>query len=121
MFGPGISAALSVKRITCYQWIADGIALLKDDSFVEQLLSVRDSDSSVDNLFEIVGRVLTALIVDRTYFVRMQQCFETTCITNVSLAETLQKLTDFNDVFVTTNYGLLLEKATGLNTLSYEQ
>ena len=32
MFGTGISAALTGKRISWYQWIVDGITLLKDDS-----------------------------------------------------------------------------------------
>ena len=121
LFGTGISAALTGKRISWYQWIEDGITLLKDDSLAEQLKSELDADSSADNLIEIVGKVLTAIKAEGTYSAWMQQSFETACITNSSLAETLQKLTVFNDIFATTNYDLLLEKATGLNSLSYEQ
>lgn len=121
MFGTGISAALTGKRFSWYQWIVDGITLLKNDSLAEHLKSELDADSSADNLIEVVGKVLTAIKAEGSYSAWMQQSFETACISNLSLAETLQKLTVFNDIFATTNYDLLLEKATGLNSLSYEQ
>ena len=121
MFGTGISAALTGKRFSWYQWIVDGIALLKDDSLAEQLKSEIDADSSADSMIEVVGKVLSAIKADGSYSAWMQQSFETAGITNPSLAEILRKLTIFNDVFATTNYDLLLEQATGLYSLSYEQ
>ena len=51
----------------------------------------------------------------------MQDSFEANHVTNPSLAETLKKFLVTQDIFATTNYDLLLEQATGLSALSYEQ
>ena len=51
----------------------------------------------------------------------MRQAFESAEITNVNLRNTLQKMLIPQDVFATTNYDTLLEKATGLGSLSYEE
>lgn len=121
MFGTGISAALTGERFSWYNWIADGISSLKDSAVAEQLKTELDADSSADNLIAVVGKVLSATKTEGSYSMWMHQSFETACVTNASLARTLKKLTVFNDVFATTNYDLLLESATGIKSLSYEQ
>ncbi len=60
-------------------------------------------------------------ITDGTYHNWMKQSFEKNPITNLELARTLKKLLITQDVFATTNYDLLLEQATGLRTLSYQE
>ena len=50
-----------------------------------------------------MGKVLTAIKAEGTYSAWIQQSFETACTSNLSLAETLQKLTVFNDIFATTS------------------
>ncbi len=121
MFGTGISAALTGKLYSWYKWISDGITALNDSVLSNQLQAMLDCDSSADNLIAVVGKVLTATKAGGTYSSWMQESFETAEIINADLAHTLQKLTVFNDVFATTNYDLLLERATGLRSLSYEQ
>lgn len=78
-------------------------------------------DSSTDNLIQIVGDVLTQTKAEGTYHTWMRASFEGASITNTALVETLRKLLLPQDVFATTNYDLLLEKATGLKTVSYEE
>lgn len=121
MFGTGISSALTGERYSWYKWIADGISNLEDSKIASQLKSELDADSSADNLISVVGKVIQAAKDDGSYSEWMHQSFETADIKNTALAETLQKLTINNDVFATTNYDLLLERAAGLKSLSYEQ
>lgn len=121
MFGTGISASLTGERFGWYKWIADGIACLKDRTIAASLQQELDSDSSADNLVFVVGKVIEAAKADGSYTNWMHTSFETAVINNAALAQTLKKLTVFNDVFVTTNYDRLLERATGLKSLSYEQ
>jgi len=121
LFGTGISSALTGERYSWYKWIADGIDHLNDSAMAAQLKSELDADSSADHLIGVVGKVLKATKSDGTYSAWMQQSFETAEITNTALVETLQKLTISHDVFATTNYDLLLERAVGLKSVSYEQ
>lgn len=121
MFGTGISSALTGKRYSWYKWIADGISGLEDSTIASQLKFELDADSSADNLITVVGKVIKSAKADGTYSAWMHQSFETAEITNTALAQTLRKLTLNNDVFVTTNYDLLLERAAGLKSISYEQ
>lgn len=121
MFGTGISASLSGENFGWYKWIADGIAGLKDRTIAASLQAELDSDSSADNLIKVVGRVIEAAKADGSYSAWMHASFEVAAINNTELAQTLKKLTIFNDVFATTNYDRLLERATGLKSLSYKQ
>lgn len=121
MFGTGISSALTGERYSWYKWISDGISFLKVEDIAVQLKSELDTDYSAENLISVVGKVIKAAKADETYSVWMHQSFETAEITNTALVQTLRKLTLNNDVFATTNYDLLLERATGLKAISYEQ
>ena len=121
MFGTGISAALTGERYSWYKWISDGISALKDSALSKQLKDELDADSTADNMIAVVGKVLSAAKADGTYASWMHNSFEATTIKNRELVSTLQKLTLFNDVFATTNYDLILERATGLKSISYEQ
>lgn len=121
MFGTGISAALTGESISWYKWISDGISGLKDRKLAKELSQELDSDSSADNLIRVVGKVIEAAKIDNTYSDWMHVSFEIFRIRDISLMQTLKKLTGSNDVFITTNYDLLLEQATGLKPLSYEQ
>lgn len=121
LFGTGISGALTGERFGWYQWISDGIKGLKDYSIASDLRKRLEADSSADNMISVVGDVIESAKSDGTYNSWMHGSFEKASIINTVLAETLKKMTIFNDVFATTNYDLLLERACGLKSLSYEQ
>lgn len=94
---------------------------MKDSTFASNLRKSMDDDSSTDNLIKIVGEVLKTTKSEGSYQGWMQESFETARVTNKALADTLKKLLITQDVLATTNYDLLLEQATGLKTLSYEE
>ena len=121
MFGTGISSALTEKSFGWYKWIADGITSLSDIILARNLRKELDSDSSANNLINVAGKVIEVTKLEKTYSKWMHEAFEAVQVKNDILAQTLKKLTIFNDVFVTTNYDLLLEQATGLKSLSFQQ
>ena len=121
IFGAGISSALSNSAPSWYRWIQAGIATLSDFHLSASLQSKLESSKNAADLIDVVGNVLEDTRRNGTYDLWMHESFETAQITNSSLAYTLRKLTIFNDVFATTNYDRLLERATGLQSLSYEQ
>ena len=122
LFGAGISSALTGNHAcSWWQWICNGIDYLKDPLAAKELKESMKKDSSADNLIQIVGDVLTQTKAEGTYHTWMRASFEGASITNTALVETLRKLLLPQDVFATTNYDLLLEKATGLKTISYEE
>ena len=121
LFGTGISSALTGKRYGWRKWIEDGIYGLKNSSEAAVIEDELKADDSTETMIKVVGRVINAAKEDGTYDAWMQTSFETNTIQNPRLAATLKKLTIANDIFATTNYDLLLEQATGLRALSYEQ
>ena len=121
IFGAGISSALSSSAPNWYRWIQAGIATLSNPNLSASLQSKLEVSKNAADLIAIVGKVLEDTRRNGTYDLWMHESFETAQITNSSLAYTLRKLTIFNDVFATTNYDRLLERATGLQSLSYEQ
>ena len=121
IFGAGISSALSNSAPSWYRWIKTGIATLSEPDLSASLRSKLEASKTAADLIAVVDKVLETTKKDGTYDLLMHKSFETAQITNPSLAYTLQKLTIFNDVFATTNYDRLLERATGLQSLSYEQ
>lgn len=122
LFGAGISSALTDNQ-SCgwWQWIHNGIGYLKDPAVASPLADSMAMDSSTANLIRVVCEVLKQTKAEGTYHYWMRASFESASVTNDDLAATLQKLLIPQDVFATTNYDLLLEKATGLRTLSYEE
>lgn len=120
LFGTGISASLTGQSYSWWKWIMDGISHMKDRELANSLQQSLESDSTTENMIDVVGNVIMATKADCTYESWMQEAFETNPITNHPLAATLKKLLVLQDVFATTNYDLLLEHATGLGTLSYE-
>lgn len=120
-FGTGISGALTNQKFGWWKWITDGISYLKDKKIAAALEESLNYDSSADNMIKVVGDVLKAAKSDDIYDTWMKESFEVHNISNLSLAETLKKLLLTQDVFVTTNYDRLLEKATGLTSLSYAE
>jgi hypothetical protein len=71
-------------------------------------------------MIDIVGKVLSATKKDGTYDTWMRESFEANHITNIELANTLKKMLLTQDIFATTNYDLLLEEATGLGMVTYD-
>ncbi len=120
LFGTGISASLTGKPYSWWKWIMDGISYMKDTALAKQYQESLEADDSTGNMIAIVGKIIDAVKAGHTYGCWMQEAFETNPIVNKPLAGTLKKLVIPQDVFVTTNYDLLLEQATGLGTLSYE-
>ncbi len=121
MFGTGISSALTGKPYGWWKWIVDGIDQLKDKILAKALRAELDADDTTENLISVVGKLIVSAKEQDTYNLWMQNSFEKNAITNKALTSTLKKLLLAQDTFVTTNYDLLLEKATGLRTLSYDE
>ena len=122
LFGAGISSALSDnKSCSWWQWIVNGIGYMKDLSFADTLRQSMQADASAENLIRVVGQVIKSTKADGTYHTWMQESIESASVSNHALAATLKKMLITQEVFVTTNYDLLLEQATGLQTLSYEE
>lgn len=121
LFGTGISSALTDKPYSWYKWIVDGIDGLKDKELSNSYRTTLKADDSADNLINMVGKVIDSKRQDGTYDEWMKSSFETNSIINQHLVEILKKLTMFGDIVVTTNYDLLLEKALGMKSLSYEE
>lgn len=122
LFGAGISSSLTDNHsCSWWQWIVNGIEYMKDTGLAAAYKASIEKDGSTGNLVSIVGKVMSATRKDGTYAAWMKNSFETVSITNNVLAGTLKKLLLTQDVFATTNYDRLLECATGLSTLSYEE
>lgn len=121
LFGTGISSSLTGKLYSWYKWIVDGIDRLKDLEIAQTLKEKLQKDSSTDNMIFVVGEVIRQAKDDGVYDDWMKNSFEKNQIANEELVRTLKKITAINDVIATTNYDLLLENATGLRSVSYEQ
>ena len=102
------------------KWISDGIDGLKNSAQKSDLKNKLEDQTSANDLVAVVGQVIEAAKADGTYDRWMQDAFESNRISNQDLVETLQKLVLSQVVFATTNYDLLLEKATGLSIATYE-
>lgn len=120
LFGTGISAALTGCKYSWWKWIVDGMDGLSERAVAEALRNELEGDSSTANMVSMVGKVIDAAKRDDTYNNWMQSSFETNRINNPVLVKTLRKLVLSQVVFATTNYDLLLENATGLESVSYE-
>ena len=121
LFGTGISSSLTGKVYSWKKWIMDGTGYMSDAARAEESRESIKADDSTGNLLAEVKSVLEITKKEGTYSKWMQDSFETNCVTNRPLTETLKKLLITQDIFATTNYDLLLEQATGLLALSYEQ
>lgn len=129
LFGTGISAALTGKPYSWWKWISDGISILlssPDPSTVDvgkDLRSRLTSSSSIDDLVSIAGDVITATKSVSLYDSWMQDSFEVNHVTNTELQNVLREMIavpGLPDLFITTNYDYLLEEATGLKRMTYE-
>ena len=125
-FGAGISASLAGKSYSWEQWVRDGIIMLADadqrDTFCEKLgdTTRKRGKPSADVLISVLEELTDELRrLPGAYEKWMHNAFETLCVNDLALAETLKKLLLFQDFFVTTNYDDLLEQATGIKGVSY--
>lgn len=116
VFGAGISSSLTGRSYGWWTWIDDGIYHMKDSSLAETLESSIKSDDSTENLIDVVGKVIKRTKADGTYDEWMHGGFESAKIKNDELVKTLRILNLPQDIFITTNYDLLLEEATGMDT-----
>ena len=122
LFGAGISSALTDnKSCNWWKWIYNGTYYMKDQTIAAKLRKLMEDDSSTNNLISVVGEVLKATRSEGSYREWMQKTFEIGKVTNRELADTLKKILITQDILATTNYDLLLEQATGLKTISYEE
>lgn len=99
----------------------DGISNIKDTALVRQYKDSIEADSSTDHLINIVGKVLEETKKEGTYSSWMKNAFESASVTNASLSETLKRFLITQVIFATTNYDRLLEQATSLATITYEE
>lgn len=125
-FGAGISVSLSNKRYGWEQWVRNGIAFLpveyERQAFYRQLgdTATAKGNPSADLLTSVLDGVISTLKkTPGLYEAWMHGAFETATVENHALAMTLKKLLTFSDIFVTTNYDALLERATGTTAVSY--
>lgn len=114
VFGSGISSSLTGRNYGWKQWILDGIQFLSDDKLKISLHSALAIDSSTGNLTDVVGNVIEQTKKNGTYDQWMQNAFESSSLVNAELAQALRHLNQPRDIFLTTNYDLYLEEATGL-------
>ena len=121
LFGAGISGALTGKPCGWFNWIMDGIELISDIDKAEDLKVRLAGDVSADNMINIVGELSHILKSEGSYMAWMQQSFESNDIVDSHLAEILKKFFVMNDVVATTNYDRLLEKSTGMGSVTYEE
>lgn len=121
LFGAGFSTALSGRKYTWWDWIVDGIGRIKDHATADMLNESLMSDNSTDNMVSVVGKVIKILKEEGSYKTWMHEAFESTVVVNEKLKNTLMKILLMQDVFATTNYDHLLENATGLMAVSYEE
>lgn len=118
LFGAGISSSLSNNTsYSWYKWIEKGIEYLGYDSSKTSIAL----DSSTENLIHVVGEVIEETKKKGIYDRWMKDTIESPTVKNDVLADTLKKLLITQDIFVTTNYDQLLEKATGLSSITYEE
>lgn len=118
VFGSGISSSLTGRNYGWWQWVLDGIHHMKDTSAAKALENSINADGSTDNLIEVVGRAIESTKSDCTYDDWMRDGFESSCVVNSELVEALKLLKLPQDIFITTNYDVLLEKAAGLKTFT---
>lgn len=121
LFGAGFSTVLSGRKYTWSDWIADGLSRMRDRSAAAQLAQSLRDDTTADNMVRIVGEVLRTLKSEGSYTAWMDAAFGSAEIANSAAGETLKKLQRTQCVFATTNYDRLLEAATGLAPLSYDE
>lgn len=120
LFGTGISSALTGKEYGWYSWIIDGIQMIKSKSIASDLKNRLDADMSADNMINVVSDVINALKDENLYEDWMKESFESNHVSNLELAKTLRKFLIPNDIIATTNYDRLIEEATNVGSLSYE-
>lgn len=121
VFGSGISSALSGCSSSWNQLIRDGIDHISDIALAYELKHELSKNSSAESLVEIIGRVIKATQLENTYTVWMKSSIERMSVVNTALADTLSLARIPNDLITTTNFDLLLEEATGLSSLDYQQ
>ena len=121
LFGAGFSTALSGRRYTWWDWIVDGIRRINNHTVADMLTESLMSDDSTDNMVSVVGEVIKILKEENSYKTWMHEAFESAEVTNKKLKNTLMKILLTQDVLATTNYDHLLENATRLKAISYEE
>ena len=121
LFGSGISAALTHQAGGWVKWILDGTNYITDKALADQIIQSVNNDKSADNLISAVGKVINATKSSHSYDDWMRGSLGSGNIEDDYLAGVLKVLAASKAVFLTTNYDLLLEQATGLNTLSYSE
>ena len=121
LFGAGFSTALSGRKYTWWDWIVDGISRIKDYTIADMLNESLKADNSTDNMVSVVGEVIKILKAEKSYETWMHEAFESAKVTNIKLENILMQMLLTQDVLATTNYDHLLEKATKLTAISYEE
>lgn len=121
LFGAGFSTALSGRKYTWWDWIVDGISRIKDYAIADMLNESLKADNSTDNMVSVVGEVIKILKAEKSYETWMHEAFESAKVTNIKLENILMQMLLTQDVLATTNYDHLLEKATKLTAISYEE
>ena len=121
LFVLGFSTALSGRKYTWWDWIVDGISRIKDYAIADMLNESLKADNSTDNMVSVVGEVIKILKAEKSYETWMHEAFESAKVTNIKLENILMQMLLTQDVLATTNYDHLLEKATKLTAISYEE
>ena len=111
--------ALGDHRYSWYNWIAAASGYLPATES-EELKVLLDSKQE-NTLIMAAGYVIEKTKLNGTYKDYMNSTIGSLTVKDTSLASSFQSINRAGDFIATTNYDLLIEKATGLDNYSYTQ
>ena len=121
LFGTGITAALTGRPFSWKRWLEDGLESISDKEVATQLhIKLNKSESAQDYII-IANEIITRSKNCDEYHKWMNKSFSEIANLSAELSETLKRLLLSQSLFITTNYDTALEKATGCNTLTYDE
>lgn len=117
--GAGLSMALGEHKYSWYNWIDAGRKYLstEESEGLHTLLNSKEENA----LIRAAGYVLSKTKVNGTYNDYMNATVGSLTVKDNSLADSFRSINRVGDFIATTNYDLLLERATGLGSFSYTQ
>lgn len=114
--GAGVSCSLSGSNVTWYSWLERGLEFIDDE-----LKTQVKENLATGNLLDVAGEIVQYTKANHQYEKWMNTSFSDLTIGDTSFAECFSRLHHLGDVIATTNYDMLLEKATTTETLTYNQ
>lgn len=117
--GAGLSMALGGHRYSWYNWIAAASEYLSADESEELKILLNSKEENA--LINAAGYVIDKTKENGTYNDYMNETVGSLSVKDDCLASSFQSINRAGDFIATTNYDLLIEKATGLDNFSFTQ